>query len=436
MNIFTRLTGAAFVVAAVLTFTTCGDFALKQTIADMVERKVDLLGPDNEAQIAEKTPELTWSSIGDAVIYEVQLSVTEDFADPVTGTSTEMLYEVPDPLTIGDYRYWRVRAVGSDGTEGDWSEIRNFEIVPSATPKVVASFNIRNEYPNANPFSVALSGNYAYIPLGSAGDGLAVLDFSTPSAPKLVGSFKPSSGRAIYHAAIYGNHLYCHEAAAGALLHVLDISDPAKPKLAGSSTVSVLSDGMVATVGGVTIAVNGTTVQYYDTDNLSNISDSNTETIPDNGWIPETAGNNCYVIVENTGLYIYGTYDRGLKGTYSIPGIQRYYAGLSGYSDYVYVAKDDLLIIDCSKPAAPQLAETYSLDDYNFYGGLDISGHYLIGNTKEEKIVVIDIREPTAPAFVGAVEASAGWPETNGNYVVGPVYASGILEIMDLVPEG
>jgi len=430
--------GFIMIIAALFTLTTCEPPSLKQTIDDMVSRKVELLTPDNEAQLAEKTPELTWSSLGDAASYEVQLSITEDFADPVTGTATEMKYEIPDPLTICDERYWRVRAIGADSTEGPWSETRSFEIVVSESPRLVGSYNFRTEYPDADPFSVAVDGDYVYVPLGSAGDGLAVLDISTPSAPVRIGSFKPPSGRKAYHADIFGNYVYCHESDTGALLHVIDISDPANPVLAGSSPGSALSSGMVATVGGVTVAIQGTTLQYYSTNNPAAISIGDKETLPAEGWIPEVAGFNFCVVVEKKGLYIYGTYDYGYKGKYSIPDITNFFSGIAGMGNYVYLAKEDLLIIDCTDPSSPQLAATYPLNDYDLLGGVEISGHYLVGNvgTGEGKLVVLDIQEPTAPVFAGVSDAAAGgWIEISGNYVIAAAYGTGVVNIIDLVPE-
>jgi len=133
------------VTAAVLILTTCDDFALKQTISDMVERKVVLLGPDDDVQIAQKTPELTWSS-------------------------------------IGDDRYWRVRAVGTDGTEGPWSEVRSFEIVPSELPKLVNTLDL-----GAHAWGLEVSGDFLYSSAGS--NGIKVFDINSPAEPELVDTY-------------------------------------------------------------------------------------------------------------------------------------------------------------------------------------------------------------------------------------------------------
>ena len=87
--------------------------------------------PENGA--LDQVPDvlLNWNAVtGDSlvILYEVQLSFTEDFADPITFPQTDLTSEGMSNLMFGDTYYWRVRAY--DGEEvSDWSEIWSFGVI-------------------------------------------------------------------------------------------------------------------------------------------------------------------------------------------------------------------------------------------------------------------------------------------------------------------
>ncbi len=87
--------------------------------------------PENGA--LDQVPDvlLNWSAVtGDSlvILYEAQLSLTEDFADPITFPKTDVTSENMSNLIFGETYYWRVRAY--DGQEvSDWSEIWSFSIL-------------------------------------------------------------------------------------------------------------------------------------------------------------------------------------------------------------------------------------------------------------------------------------------------------------------
>ena len=132
---------------------------------------------------------------------------------------TESQYEIPDELTLGSERYWRVRAV-ADGSTGDWSDIRTFKIVPSASPELVNTLDL-----GVHAWGLEVSGNYLYA---SAGDnGIKVFNITSPSAPELIDTVSTANG--VWDINISGNYAYVSESFAETspyYVYILDISDP------------------------------------------------------------------------------------------------------------------------------------------------------------------------------------------------------------------
>jgi len=74
---------------------------------------------------------LNWNAVtGNAlvILYEAQLSLTEDFTNPVTFPQTDLTSYQMNKLTFGEYYFWRVRAY-DDEEVSEWSEIWSFSVL-------------------------------------------------------------------------------------------------------------------------------------------------------------------------------------------------------------------------------------------------------------------------------------------------------------------
>jgi len=74
---------------------------------------------------------LNWNAVtGNAlvILYEAQLSLTEDFSDPVTFPQTDLTSYQMSNLTFGGQYFWRVRAYDDDSVSG-WSETWSFSVL-------------------------------------------------------------------------------------------------------------------------------------------------------------------------------------------------------------------------------------------------------------------------------------------------------------------
>jgi len=93
----------------------------------------DLVSPANNATGIFPDVTLDWSAVAGqlGLFYEVQLSTTEDFANPAVFTTDLTSYKMSLLLFAQDY-FWRVRAIDNSGTS-EWSAVRKFTVVNTVT---------------------------------------------------------------------------------------------------------------------------------------------------------------------------------------------------------------------------------------------------------------------------------------------------------------
>jgi hypothetical protein len=89
--------------------------------------------PANGANDAGVNPAFSWSPSSGATMYEFQLAVSTNFANPLYADTMAVTgVRPPVKLDPGTTYFWRVRAV--EPVEGDWSTIANFTVAEEAAP--------------------------------------------------------------------------------------------------------------------------------------------------------------------------------------------------------------------------------------------------------------------------------------------------------------
>ena len=97
-----------------------------------------LIAPEDNQTDENSTPTFEWSSVVDAIEYEIQLD-TANPPEHIAASSTGLSYQPTNPLLISTY-YWQVRAIDAAGNPSDWSEIRNITILSSANDAPVPNY--------------------------------------------------------------------------------------------------------------------------------------------------------------------------------------------------------------------------------------------------------------------------------------------------------
>jgi hypothetical protein len=92
---------------------------------------IKLVTPDNNKIDMSINEKVGWSKVVGATKYDYEISLTDDFADPLR-YATELITVVPEGISFGKKYYWRARARHESDTS-TWGNVRNFTIV--AYPK-------------------------------------------------------------------------------------------------------------------------------------------------------------------------------------------------------------------------------------------------------------------------------------------------------------
>ncbi len=422
-----RLTAAVCLCIGLFGLGGCTDIDLRTAIYSRTFSCTPV-SPEDGGTVAERTPLLDWSDAGAAVKYQVQVAETEDLlenAELIDITVSE--YELPGPVTINDTFAWRARIVDEAGEPGEWSAVSSFSIAPSSSPVQIDTYDT-----GGNSFGPAVKGDYLFAAAGTA--GLQILDFSDPSELKLVTTFESEPGAEPYSICISGDYAYVTEPNVTNSFKILDITAPASPTVEG--TLEETGDWVVTT--GMYTVLAGGTVKFIDTLDPGNPSAGNEFTVtsidPDavQAWKAVTDGVYLYTSVRN-GLFIFKVYDESFVGSYDA-GKDIGFVGVDKKGDYAYLSTetDGLLIIDVSDPADPVLAETFTYPG-GIFADVIISGNYLFTNYTDG-LLILDITEPLTPEEVGTCDTVLAWGTVTGNYCLCGNWPEGMVYVVDLLP--
>jgi hypothetical protein len=209
-----------------------------------------------------------------------------------------------------------------------------------------------------NVMDVAAAGHYAYV----VGDGLQVIDISSPSKPRRVGGLEGGYG----HLAVANNYVYV----VGNGFEVIDISDPASPRRAGACAFNGESTSEVAVSGNYAYLADRASLHVID------IADPTT---------PRRVGG------------LQASVGQGSIGL-AAAGAYAYLAG-GWYDEAAKVWRDGLQVIDVSDPANPQ--RIGGCDTSVSGTGVVVSGHHAFMHSWGRGGVVIDISDPAHAQQVG-----------------------------------
>ncbi|MDI6739460.1 MAG: hypothetical protein QME74_03755 [Candidatus Edwardsbacteria bacterium] len=372
--------------------------------------------------------EFTWSAIirgtssSDTTKYALQVSTDALFGSFVKDTSglTNLSLGLTSFGVVSAY-YWRVNARNNYGPSG-WSSIRKF----TTGPKEVGFDTL----PKGLSYSVAVSGNYAYV--AKERNGLRITNISNPASPSpSVNLAYDTSGRA-YCVVVSGNYAYMANGPTG--LRVVNVSNPSNPIAAGSYNTPGTAE-CVAVVDSFAYVADGSSglriinvtnpaapvlAGYYDT--------------PGYARSVAVSGNYAYVADGTEGLRIINISNPAspsLAGHYQTP---QYAYGVTVSGSYAYVATaTGLRIVNISNPAGP--SETGHIDTKEMAYGVAISGAFAYVAGYGSGLRIIDISSPAGPSEIGYFDTPglALGVAVSGNYAYVADYIKG-LRIIKIAP--
>jgi len=439
------IVGAVFIAVLVFSLVACDPISLKQTIDNLVlgwTRAVTLTSPENESEIAEKTPLLDWEDAGGATGYQVQISESESF-DGITPIDIEEAvseYEIPEPLIIGNTRYWRVRAVNGETASEEWSEAYSFSIIPSSAPELVNTLTIGEK-----AWGITTDGEYLYSSAGV--NGLKMFDISDPASPVLTDTFPTANG--IWGIDVVGDYAYASESIGSAdyYVYLLDVSEPTNIVEIDSHTYSNQMYGLK--YAGICLFV-GLFDGYYRFDSIP----PNLDGTPDfedpgagervnsfaqtGGYLVYTVDNMGIEILRLNGNTVVGSASAKALDVTDPPAFSN--SMVTIYGNYAYVTTMDcsfIEIFNLENISSPESVATYDLPTAG--NNISVIDHFAFVSVFDGSIRILDLSSPTAPELIGTIPSETAEITVHtvaGNYLYGTNFATGELFVVDLVPEG
>jgi hypothetical protein len=256
----------------------------------------------------------------------------------------------------------------------------------TAQPKVIGTITHATKL--NNPYSVYVSGKYAYVGV-NAGNRLTIVDIANPASPSIVGSLTDTDN--LYNPySVYVSGQYAYVADYyNYKMTIVDVSNPGSPTVTGSvydatnlnSPYSVYVSGKYAYVAGFY----GSTLAVIDVANpnspfvASSLYDATRLAGPDSVYV--------------CGKYAYVT-------------------------DYT---NDRLTVVDVSIPTSPVIASSL-LDTTNIHdpSAVYVSGRYAyVPNYNGNRFTVVDVSNPLSPKVAGTVTDATYLNVPNSVYVCG-----------------
>ena len=328
--------------------------------------------------------------------------VVGNYAYIANGESGLVVADVSDPAnpvvtdTIGDRTYTGIDVAGSyayvaDPNIGDGIHI--FNISNPSNIVWVGDY----EHAGWSVGDVAVRGSYAYLPND---DEMEVINISNPASPTLAASLALNQIFAD-KIALSGNYAFLSMGSAG--LVIADITDPLHPALAGTAdTYDAKSVFILGQYGYVAEETGGMTVL-----DVFGIHPTQIGHI-DNGWLTDVvlSGSYAYASDYNGALRIFNISNltsptqAGMVST----GANTYPEAVFKLGNYAYVPAESggLVIVNVSNPASPSVAGTYK-DANSDCRDVVVVGNYAFVANGEKGLQVINVSNPASPSLADSI---------------------------------
>lgn len=337
------------------------------------------------------SPEIAVTNTGDDVPFDWLVSTDETWLTlQVTDDSVPGSFTITAAVNESGSLRSGIVTVTAEGVTGSPWEITVEQVY---SRYIVGSLAIPGE-----PYSVFVSGDYAYVAAGIT--GLMIVDVSAPSAPTLKGSYNTDG----YATGVFvsGNYAYVADESYG--LVIVNISNPASPsRVGGYNTQGVATN----------VFVNGDYAYVADGANglvILNVSVPATPTLTGGFDTDGSAndvfvtGNYAYVADGVDGLIIVNVSDPATPvsaGDYNTSGSA---IGIYVFDNKAFIADafNGLLIVNVSTPSSLELLGRYDTDGSAVAVSPD--GDYAYVADEHGGCKVVDISNPSSPSLVASEE--------------------------------
>lgn len=349
-----------------------------------------------------------YTDIGmDFVIYDIT-----DKTKPILKSQLQFNYLIADIKVRGNYAY----------IANQYNGLQIIDISNPASPQVVGSYKTQS-----SAWNVALSGDFAYVPMGNS---LYIINISNPSAPTLAATY--NIGNSCYDIAINGSYVYLTIGGFEGTIQIVDVSNPSSPIL--YNTIQNLNcPNKIKINGNIAFLVTNSGLTVIDITNPQSpqILTKYLELITINNIY--AIGNLLYILTTGGYIYVFDITDPNLpeqKGAY-----------LCEYSGTEMVVKDDTLylasyfwgfqFLDVADPA--NISVLYKQTTIGQAKDVFINNNitYLVNGI--DGLTTLDISNPNNPQILGSYDVPGSAKkvvvDNNKAYIADDQYG---LEIIDV----
>ena len=309
------------------------------------------------------------------------------------GRSDLLQADIYDLAVSGNYAYLNMGSLG----------MVVMDVSSPSHPTYVTTYSA-GEY----IYHLTVSGNYAYLACDNT--GTLIIDISDPAHPAHRGTFHRNDNA--WDVAVSGHYLYVSTWTG---LDIADISSPSSPTYVGSCPTEKY---------GMAISVTGNHVCMSDYSNKLNVIDVSNPSSPVR--VGTWAAGHPINTVESSGNFAYVSTVEGLDildlSSPANPVLAGRYSGATSVyhlvpaGQYVYASDhyDGLRVINISNPSSPSLTGRFDLTGEVY--SLDVAGNYAYLCTNAFR--TLDISNPAIPTQVGVLTGIAGYygQALSGNY--------------------
>ncbi len=304
--------------------------------------------------------------------------------------------------------------------KASWDSLTASSLVGSVSPNFSCLSVIGAVTTGTEPFSIAVSGNYAYV-VNFASYTFQVINISNPVLPTVAGSVSTGTGGEPASVAVSGSYAYVVNYNSSTF-QVINISNPAAPAVAGSVGTGS-GPTSVAVSGNYAYVVNqvGNTLQVI---NISNHASPAVVGTVSTGIEPSSvavSGN--YAYVANFGsatLQVINISNPSSPTTAGSVGTGSGPESVAVSGNYAYVANitsNTLQVIDVSNPVSPAVVASVGTGIHP--SSVAVSGNYAyVVNEGSKTMQVINISNPLSPVVAGSISTGnqSNSVAVSGNY--------------------
>lgn len=282
---------------------------------------------------------------------------------------------------------------------------------------------------NAEPFSLSVSGSYAYI--ANQKEGLRIIDITDPTTPQLAGKFDPNDDNAVAVDIQGATAFLSYYSTSGAKrLIAIDVTNPFGPREVGSYTPRSSAVGISISANLAILSEETYGIEIVDVSNSSQMTHLGAFATGTESERLDLSGNFAYVAEGPAGLRIIDISDPALPkeaSTYPTTGAAK---DVKVKENLAFVASTGLEIVNVTDPRQPARLAYYPTSVVKPAAVESYANYVLVGS--EFRVEIVNVTDPATPRSEALIQSGATRLHVHGKYAFLSGFRSPDFRVYDL----